>query len=52
MSGYIDGTHIAVRSPSKDAYLFVNRKSFHLINVQGMCDADVKFKNMLANWPR
>ena len=27
--GYIDGKHIAVRSPSKDEHLFVNRKCLH-----------------------
>ena len=46
--GCIDGTHIAIRSPSKDEHLFVNRKSFHSINVQGVCDADLNFTNILA----
>ena len=40
----IDGTHIAVRSTSRDKHLFVNRKCFQSINVQGVCDADLTHK--------
>ena len=40
----IDCTHIAVRSTSKDEILFVNRKCFQSINVQGVCDADLTHK--------
>ena len=47
----IDCTHIAVRSTSKDEILFVNRKCFQSINVQGVCDADLKLTSIVATWP-
>ena len=46
--GCTDGTIIAVRSPGKDEHMIVNRKFFHSINVQGVCGADLKFKNIVA----
>ena len=49
--GCIDGTNIAVRSPSKDKHLFINRKCFHSENDQGVCDVNLKFTNIVANWP-
>ncbi|CAC5394568.1 HARBI1 [Mytilus coruscus] len=37
--GTIDGTHVRIQAPSGDnEYAFVNRKGFHSINVQGVCD--------------
>lgn len=32
--GYIDGTHVALKAPAVREDLYVNRKSFHSINVQ------------------
>ena len=40
--GAIDGTHIRIKSPSEDEYLYVNRKNYHSVNVNGMCDANLK----------
>ena len=34
----IDGTHIRIQEPSVDENDYVNRKGFHSINVQGICD--------------
>jgi hypothetical protein len=39
--GAIDGTHVRIKSPSTDEYLYVNRKNYHSINVQGVCDRQI-----------
>ncbi|KAG8234992.1 hypothetical protein J437_LFUL013872 [Ladona fulva] len=31
--GYVDGTHVAIRAPAEDEHVFLNRKSFHSLNV-------------------
>ncbi|KAI4455470.1 hypothetical protein MML48_9g00002315 [Holotrichia oblita] len=50
--GAIDCTHIKIESPGgNDAELFRNRKSFFSINVQLVCDADLKIMNVVARWP-
>ena len=41
--GCIDGTQIRIIAPSKNESDFVNRKGFHSINVQGVCDHKGKF---------
>ena len=41
--GCIDGTQIRITAPSKNESDFVNRKGFHSINVQGVCDHKGKF---------
>ncbi|CAC5415318.1 HARBI1 [Mytilus coruscus] len=49
--GAVDGTHIRFQAPSHDEYAFVNRKNYHSINVQGICDHEGKFTNIVAKWP-
>lgn len=49
--GAIDGTHVRIKSPSVDEHLYVNRKNYHSINVQGVCDFNWKFLNVVARWP-
>ncbi|XP_062584804.1 putative nuclease HARBI1 [Saccostrea cucullata] len=49
--GCIDGTHVPIRTPKQDEHLYVNRKNFHSINVQGVCDSDLRFTNLVAKWP-
>ena len=41
--GCIDRTQIRIIAPSKNESDFVNRKDFHSINVQGVCDHKGKF---------
>ena len=36
--GCIDGTHIRIVAPTENEWDFVNRKRYHSINVQGICD--------------
>lgn len=49
--GAVDGTHIRIQAPHVDEPSYVNRKGFHSINVQCVCDADGKFINVNAAWP-
>ncbi|XP_061586279.1 putative nuclease HARBI1 [Cololabis saira] len=49
--GCIDGTHIPITAPSINEGDYVNRKSFHSINVQIMCDAAHMITNVEAKWP-
>jgi hypothetical protein len=36
--GIVDGLHIRIQSPTDNEWDFVNRKRYHSINVQGICD--------------
>ncbi|XP_052065809.1 putative nuclease HARBI1 [Mytilus californianus] len=41
--GAIDGTHVRIQAPTTDEASYVNRKGYHIINVQAVCDADGMF---------
>ncbi|KAK0131545.1 putative nuclease HARBI1 [Merluccius polli] len=47
----IDCTHIAIKAPSQDEFVYVNRKHFHSINVQIICDAQMQLTNIVARGP-
>lgn len=49
--GCIDGTHVRIQAPTEAEHEYVNRKNFHSINVQVMCDANLLFINVIAKWP-
>ncbi len=49
--GAIDGTHVRIQRPINSENEFVNRKSYHSINVQAICDHEGYFINLVANWP-
>ena len=49
--GLIDGTHISIRAPMEEPEAYINRKTFHSINVQVICDENMVFTNVLAGWP-
>jgi len=36
--GCIDGTHVRIKAPSQNESDFVNRKGFHSVNVQAICN--------------
>ena len=36
--GCVDGTHVRIQAPSTNENDFVNRKGFHSINVQAVCN--------------
>ncbi|XP_058490332.1 putative nuclease HARBI1 [Solea solea] len=49
--GCIDGTQIPITAPTQNEGDYVNRKSFHSINVQIICDATSLITNVEAKWP-
>ena len=49
--GAVDCTHVAIKSPSVNEEAYVNRKGVHTINVQAVCDSDMKVTNLVAKWP-
>ena len=49
--GCIDGSHIPIIAPSVDEPMYVNRKKFHSINIQAVCDADAVFLDVVAKHP-
>ncbi|KAJ8910962.1 hypothetical protein NQ315_003655 [Exocentrus adspersus] len=48
--GCIDGTHIAIPGPDGDNSYY-NRKGYHSIQVQAICNAKLKFINVYSGWP-
>lgn len=50
--GVVDGTHIAVTAlPLETEMAYVNRKGFHSINTQVVCDANMLITNINARFP-
>lgn len=48
--GVVDGTHISILKPNVEEYNFINRKGFHSINAQIICDHNLKIINVFANY--
>lgn len=50
--GVVDGTHVAVTALSHEIEnAYMNRKGFHSINVQIICDANMIITNVNARYP-
>ena len=49
--GCIDGSHIPIIAPHQDKFAYVNSKKFHSVNIQGICDANLVFLDVVAKWP-
>uniref|UniRef100_A0A6P7GV77 Nuclease HARBI1 n=1 Tax=Diabrotica virgifera virgifera TaxID=50390 RepID=A0A6P7GV77_DIAVI len=51
--GVIDCTHVAIVPPSRgnEEHLYVNRKRYHSINVQLICDSNYRIMNVNARYP-
>ncbi|XP_071152204.1 putative nuclease HARBI1 [Mytilus edulis] len=47
--GCIDCTHIKIQGPSEDEAAFVNRKGFHSVNVQAVCDYEGPIKGIKSD---
>jgi len=49
--GCVDGTQVPISAPHASEHLFVCRKGFHALNVQVVCDHQLRFTNIVAKWP-
>ncbi|CAL4082538.1 unnamed protein product [Meganyctiphanes norvegica] len=49
--GVIGCSHIAIKKPLVDSYVYVNRQQFHSINVMIVCDADWRIISYSAKYP-
>lgn len=49
--GCIDCTHVAILKPRQEEHNFLNRKGYHSLNVQIICDAGMKIINISATFP-
>jgi hypothetical protein len=51
--GCIDCTHVRIPAPPNNLHPneYINRKNYHSINVQAVCDYECVFLDVLAAWP-
>ncbi|XP_062619673.1 putative nuclease HARBI1 [Saccostrea cucullata] len=49
--GCVDGTQIRISTPTENEADFVNRKGFHSLNVQMVCDPNFRVTSLCARWP-
>lgn len=49
--GSIDGCHVRLKPPSTDSLCYLNRKLFHSIQFQAICDHKGKFLDVFAGFP-
>lgn len=50
--GVIEGSHIKIQSPGgNDGEIFRNRKVYFSVNIQAVCDAELKTLDIVARWP-
>ena len=48
--GAVDGCHIRIRPLKDDEQSYYNRKKFHSIVLQGICDSSMFFTNVYCGW--
>ena len=49
--GAIDGTHIPIKAPQNHHTDYFNRKSFHSVILQAVCDSECRITDIFAGWP-
>lgn len=49
--GCIDGSHIEVKEPRESQDSYYNRKKFHSVVLQGICDHELKFLDVFVGHP-
>ena len=49
--GAVDGSHIAIKDPTEDPLSYFNRKGFHSVIIQGICDHELLFIDLYIGWP-
>ncbi|XP_067838412.1 putative nuclease HARBI1 [Heptranchias perlo] len=51
VQGAIDCTHLEIRGPSHEPGVFINRKGYHTINAQLVCDQRKRFLQVCTRFP-
>lgn len=49
--GAVDGTYIPIKAPVVNPEVYINRKCFYGITLQGICDYDRKFIDVFTGYP-
>ncbi|XP_052229485.1 putative nuclease HARBI1 isoform X5 [Dreissena polymorpha] len=49
--GAVDGTLIPIIAPSEAEEVYVCRKGYHALNVQAVVDHQMRFTDVVAQWP-
>lgn len=49
--GAIDGTYVPIKAPEEYPERYVNRKCYHAITLQAICDADLMFTDAYVGYP-
>lgn len=49
--GALDGTHIAIIAPHEKPQSYVNRKKYHSLQLQAVCNSDMLFLDCFAGFP-
>lgn len=48
--GAIDGSYISIKASKVNVEIYINRKCFYVITLQGICDASMKFIDCFAGY--
>jgi len=49
--GAIDGCHIPIKAPRENDSEYINRKGFHSLQLQAVCDGNLMFVDVYCGWP-
>lgn len=49
--GAIDGSHIPIKAPRENQEVYINRKGFHSIVLQAVCNHEMVFTDCFVGWP-
>ena len=49
--GAINGSHIPIEAPIKDPEQYINRKGFHSLQLQVVCDMEMMFIDVFCGFP-
>lgn len=49
--GVVDGTYIPIKAPSDNPEVYINRKCYHAITLQAICDNSKKFLDIFVGYP-
>lgn len=49
--GALDGTHIEIKAPSENQQSYINRKKYHSLQLQAVCNSEMLFTDCFAGYP-